>query len=325
MTIRHGSKVATDSPTNLPLTMTKNGAIGHLSRQGCLRFTRYAIFAIIVGIITLTVGSLYLQVVYLTTPVRNRDIGTPAGLPYEDVTLTTADGLEISGWYIPDTRPEAIVLVHGIHANRAYLLPQATILSDAGYHLMLIDLRGHGHSEGALLTYGDNEALDVEAAVDYLLALPAVEQVGVLGHSLGAAAVVRAAATDERMKAIVIQSSYSSLSQAVEDSFENFSILPRWPFAPLIIALAEFRTGLKVGQISSSRDLALMQPRPVFIIHSTGDNVFPLHHAQQMYQAANEPKDIWLVEGLPHINPITGNETAYQEKMLHFFATAFSQ
>lgn len=279
----------------------------------------------VMGVVLLVVSAFYIQIVYLTTPVRNRNVGTPAEFSYEDVTIKTSDGLNISGWYIAGTRPDAIVLVHGIHANRAYLLPQANILSKAGYHLMLIDLRGHGNSEGEIMTYGYNEALDVQAAVDYLLELPEVEQVAVLGHSLGAAAVARAAANDERVKAIVIQSSYSSLGQAVEDSFENFSIFPRWPFAPLIITLAEFRTGLQIGQINSSRDLSAMQSRPVFIIHSADDNLFPLHHAQQMYEAANEPKMIWIVDGLPHINPITGNEIEYEKKTLEFFDIAFGR
>jgi fermentation-respiration switch protein FrsA (DUF1100 family) len=246
-------------------------------------------------------------------------------LPYQDATLTTADGVAISGWYIPGSRPEGIVLVHGIHANRAYLIPQALILADAGYHLLLIDLRGHGKSDGALLTYGYNEALDVEAAVDYLLARPEVDQVAVLGHSLGAAAAVRAVATDERIKGLVIQSSYSSLSQAVEDSFENYSLFPRRPFAPLIIRLAEYRTGVKLGQIDSAHDLAAMSPRPVLIIHSADDNLFPLHHAQQLYEAAQEPKVLWVVYGLPHINPITGNEMEYEARIIDFFESVFSR
>lgn len=281
------------------------------------------IFGVASGLFLLTIAGLYIQVAYVTTPIRNLEIGIPGELPYEDVTLTTTDNLNISGWYIPGTRPDAVILVHGIHANRAYLLPQATILSEAGYHLFLIDLRGHGHSEGELMTYGYSEALDVNAAVDYLLDVPGVNQVGALGHSLGGAAVVRAAASDERIKAVVIQSSYSSLPKAVEDSFENFSIFPRWPFAPLIIGLAEFRTGLQIGQISSSVDLATMPSRSVFIIHSDSDNLFPVSHAQEMYNATSGTKDLWIVKGLPHINPISGNEVAYKERILTFFDEAF--
>jgi len=270
-------------------------------------------------------GALYLQVVFLTTPFRNSDIGRPGQLAYQDVTLTSADGVPISGWYIPGRRTAGIVLVHGIHANRAYLLPQAEILAEAGYHLLLIDLRGHGLSGDGFVTFGYNEALDVQAGMDYLLAQPEIGQVALLGHSLGAAAVVRATADDERVQGLIVQSSYSSLRQMAADSFEKYAVLPKWPFAPLIIKLAELRTGLKMGQISSKRDLATMKPRPVLIIHSAADDLIPVHQAQQMYQAAQEPKEILIVPGLPHINPITDNEVLYRARMLAFFEMVFER
>ena len=67
-----------------------------------------------------------------------------------------------------------------------------------------------------------------------------------------------------------------------------------------------------------------MAPRPLLIVHSADDNVFPVHHAKQMYQAAQEPKAIWIVDGVPHVNPISGHETEYETKILAFFETAFA-
>jgi fermentation-respiration switch protein FrsA (DUF1100 family) len=298
----------------------------HVSGRSCLKSIIYLLVSITLLILLVTFGVIYLQVILLTTPGRNTNIGTLTNIPYQDITLTTADGLKLSGWYVPGTQPNAIVIVHGIHANRAYLIPQAEILARAGYHLLLFDLRGHGLSEGNQVTFGYREALDVEAAVDYLSTLPEVKQVGALGHSLGAAAVVRAAADDSRLQALVIQSSYSSLAEVIEDSFNKFALLPRWPFASLVIALAEYRTGLSAEQINSARDLAAMSPCPVFIIHSADDNLFPLRYAQEMYEAAQEPKELWIIDRVGgHINPISGHEAEYQERILKFFESAFAQ
>jgi dipeptidyl aminopeptidase/acylaminoacyl peptidase len=293
--------------------------------RSCLKYVVFILISTILIVLLLTLGVIYLQVIQLTTPGRNRDISTLPDIPYQDVTLTTADGLKLSAWYVPGTKPDAIVIVHGIHANRAYLIPQAVILAQAGYHLLLLDLRGHGLSEGTMVSYGGREALDVEAAVDYLAALPDIKYIGALGHSLGAAAVVRAAADDSRLQALVIQSSYSSLAEVVEDSFNKFAVLPKWPFAPLIIALAEFRTGVNGKQIDSTHDLATMTPRPVFIIHSTDDDLFPPRYAQEMYDAAREPKGLWIIERTGgHVNPITGHEAEYKERILKFFKEAFT-
>jgi dipeptidyl aminopeptidase/acylaminoacyl peptidase len=239
--------------------------------------------------------------------------------------LTTADGLELAAWYIPGSQPNAIIVVHGINANRAALLPEARVLAGAGYHLLIIDLRGHGHSQGTEVTYGYREALDIQAAIDYLLALPGVEQVGALGNSYGGAAVVRAAAVDKRLEAIVIQSSYSSLPEAVEDAFDDMAVLPKWPFAPLIIALVEKRVGLEISQVDSARDLATIHPRPVLIVHGAEDDLFPVRHAHKMYNAARRPKDLWIVEDLGHASPVKLYEAAYKERVLTFFANAFAK
>ena len=122
--------------------------VGQMSQEKTSRtfakgYLKPIIYIILLGVITLPLLILcviYAQVIVLTTPGRNRNIGTIPDIGYEDVTLTTADGVTISGWYVAGTQPNAIVIVHGIHANRAYLIPQAIILAEAGYHLLLIDL-----------------------------------------------------------------------------------------------------------------------------------------------------------------------------------------
>lgn len=289
---------------------------------------RLALFTVAVILVLGGAALAYLlkrQVEVLVIPVRKPPPFTPAvaNLPYRDITLTTADGLKIAGWYIPGSRPEAIIVVHGINANRAAMLPTASLLAGAGYPLLLIDLRGHGQSEGKLVTYGYREALDVQAAADFLDALPEVERIGVVGSSLGGAAVARAAAADPRLEAVVIQISYSSLTDAVEDAFEELTIFPKWPFAPLVVALAERRTGVEIGQVDSARDLATIAPRPLLIIHTTDDHLFPLRHAQKMYAVAGEPKELWIIENFGHGDPALAREAEYRARVVGFFERAF--
>lgn len=291
-----------------------------------LRLTIFTAIVSILGALFLLVAFIRLQVNAFVTPHRDPHVGTPELIirPYEEITLTTADGLKIAGWYVPGSLPHAIILVHGIDANRRAVMPQAAILAEAGYHLVLIDLRAHGQSEGNQATYGYREALDVLAAVDYLDELPEIEKIGALGTSFGGAAVARAAALDPRLQAVVIESSYSSLTNAVEDAFEERSIFPKWPFAPLLIELVERRVGLEVSQVDSARDLATIHPRAVLILHGTEDHLFPPRHAQEMYESSQEPKELWLIEGLGHASPVDGREAEYRERVATFFENSFS-
>lgn len=267
---------------------------------------------------------IHLQLNILTTPHRNLDIGEPLALYSEDITLTTADNWRISGWYIPGDRPQAILLAHGLNTNRGVMRPQAEMLHEAGYALLLLDLRGHGYSQAARLTYGYNEALDVVAGIEYLLARPEIEQVGLLGASMGGAAVVRAAALDGRAGAVVVETSYSSLTAAAEDAFEELTIFPRRPFAPLVIGLAERQTGVRLGEVDSVRDLAALSC-PVLIIHAADDQLFPPAHAHRMYEAAGSSAELWIIEDTDHANPALARPVQYRQRVIDFFEAAFAE
>ncbi len=264
---------------------------------------------------------LYFLVQGLVTPMRSPVTTSPAsyGLAYQPVTLTTADGLHLRGWYIPGSRPEAIILVHGIHANRSQMMPQALPLAEAGYHLLLFDLRGHGHSDASDLTYGYREALDVQAAVDYLLATPGVEQVGAFGSSLGGAVVARAAAIEPRLSAVVIENSFSSLPRTIENHFNSTLWL-----GLLLTTLAEYRIGLKAEQVNPARDLAAFR-QPVLIIHGDSQPLYPVEYAYSLYEAAGGPKELWLVKGLGHVSPAVEREAEFKTRLLSFFERAFAQ
>lgn len=264
---------------------------------------------------------LYFLVQGLVTPVRNPVTISPAqyGLAYQEITLTTADGLHLRGWYIPGSRSEAIILVHGIHANRGQMLPQALPLAEAGYHLLLFDLRGHGQSDASQLTYGYQEAADVQAAIDYLLAVPGVERVGAFGSSLGGAVVARAAAIDPRLNAVVIENSFSSLPRAIENHFSSSVSL-----GLLLTTLAEVRLGLDAEQVNPARDLAAFH-KPVLIIHGDNQPLYPVEYAYSLYEAAGGPKELWIVKGLGHVSPVVDHEAEFKRRVVSFFEGAFAQ
>ncbi len=295
------------------------------SRTYWLRLSLFAVVIIIIAALFTLTSLIQRQIEAYVIPHRNRDIGTPLEITdtYDDVILTTSDDVTISGWYIPGRKPQAIVLVHGLNVNRRVMLPEASVLAQAGFPLLLIDLRGHGLSGAAYNSYGYHEAFDIQAGVDYLLTKPEIEKVGVLGISLGGSAVVRAAAIDPRIEAVVVESSFSSLPAAVDDAFDDISFFPKWPFAPLLVDLAERRVGVNISQVDSARDLAAMAPRPVMIIHGNSDGMFPLHHAETMYQAAQEPKSLWVIDNMTHANPVIDRKAEFADRVVSFFEMAF--
>lgn len=145
------------------------------------------------------------------------------GLEFEAVEFPATDGLTVRGWFIPREDPEpgpAVVFLHGWLWNRlgnkggqvpvadkdVDFLPATRALHDAGYHVLLIDLRNHGESDGdPPITYGPYESRDYAGAVRYLRSRPDVDadRVGALGCSMGANTALYGTPDCQPVKAIL--------------------------------------------------------------------------------------------------------------------------
>ena len=262
----------------------------------------------------------------LVGPRRSLIASTPAesGLSFEPITFTSPDGLRLAGWYIPSHNGATIILCHGLGANRVGMLPQAALLAEHGYGSFLFDFRAHGESEGEMVTYGYAETDDVLAAVDYLLSRPDVDpqRIGTLGGSLGAATAIRAAARSTHLKAVVAESAFTSLEDEVASSFTAFSGLPAFPFAPLTVAFAQRQTGLRISEVRPIDDIPSIAPRPVFIIHGTDDDLIPAEQGLRLYEAAGDPKELWMVDMMGHGSALGIFPDEYERRVIGFFDKA---
>ena len=129
-------------------------------------------------------------------PVKAADLGRP----YEKVTLTTRDGLELGAWYVPSQNHAAIVTF-----PRQWTIAQARMLAKHGYGVLLVDPRGYGDSQGDPNAYGWGSTQDIDAAVAWLRRRPDVQRrrVGGLGLSMGGEQMLEAAASNRGLKAVV--------------------------------------------------------------------------------------------------------------------------
>src|SRR5262249_36241551 len=139
-----------------------------------LRLTTFGLSMLLIAFIGLAVYISKQQAHgVITNPYGLRAVpqSSPAayGMDYENITLTTVDGLKIAAWYIASQNSASVIMVHGYKGDRDEMLNEAAMLHKHGYGSILIDLRGHGNSEGEQLTFGFYEVRDLDAAYHYLL------------------------------------------------------------------------------------------------------------------------------------------------------------
>ncbi|MCP4542368.1 MAG: alpha/beta fold hydrolase [Chloroflexi bacterium] len=249
---------------------------------------------------------------------------TPADVGIEqwrDVRFESKDGLTLSGWYVETQNSATIILVHGIGGNRAQLLDDAALLVANDYGVLLFDLRNSGHSEGDLTTLGYLEALDVGGALDFLSAQPecSAEHVGLLGHSMGGATAILAAARYPQIKAVIAQSTFTSVEDNIGDSLKALTGLPPFPFAPLVAWFGEREADIDMGQISPLDAIGAISPRAVMIVHGELDEVISAQNAPRLYAAAGEPKDLYVIPGAGHGGLPQTQPEEYERHIVGFF------
>lgn len=205
--------------------------------------------------------------------------GSPAnvGLPHEDVTVTTADGVRIHGWYLPGRRAATVLYCHGNAGNVSHRLDKLSGLHHRlGLSVLIFDYRGYGRSAGSpdeAGTYADARAMRG------WLRARAARPVLYLGESLGAA-VATALAAEDPPAALVLEAPFASV-RAMADA-----VLPG--------AGRLFRT--RYDTLATIRRVRT----PVLVLHGDADEVVPWRQGRAVFDAAPGPKALATLPGARH-------------------------
>jgi uncharacterized protein len=225
----------------------------------------------------------------------------PEALRAKAVSFPSASGSTIHGWYsVGEHGKGGVLLLHGVRANRMSMVSRALFLNRLGYSVLLVDLQAHGESPGRHITFGDLESMDATAAVEFLRKRAPGERIGAIGVSLGAASLVLAekpAAID----AVILESLYPTIEEAVED---RLTLRLGWlgrVAAPLLVTQMELQLGVKAKRLQPIAHVAELRA-PLLLIHGTLDRHTRLDEARRLFSAAAEPKTWWQVEGAGHVD-----------------------
>jgi uncharacterized protein len=264
----------------------------------------------------------------VTNPIETRRLPTRTpidfGMVYDDVDVTTPDGVRLVGWYIPTSNGGVVLAQHGYKSQRGEMLNEAAMLHRHGYGVLITSFRAHDMSDGSLITFGRGEILDLEAWLGFARRQPGVDprRVGIIGNSLGGTLAIELAARDPAIRAVVANSAFSSLRDTLETSVRFFTGLPPFPFAPLISFWAEREAGIRVDDVDATKWIGRIGPRPVLLMQGGADVVISTTSGQRLYDAAREPRELWFDPKVGHAGFDTAQPEEYERRVVRFFDAA---
>lgn len=233
----------------------------------------------------------------------------PTDLGATPIAFPSKSGATLRGWFIPGVPGRgAVVLVHGIHADRRVMLPRARFLHRAGYTVLLFDLQAHGESTGDRITFGAKEARDVDAAIDVVHTKAPDEHVGLIAVSLGGAAALYASPLT--VDALIIESVYPSIVQATRDRVGPV-------LTPLLLWQLKPRLGLSASDLRPIDHIKDVRS-PILVMSGADDRHTTAEESQAMFAAAPEPKQFWLVPGAAHEDLYAAAGPEYEQRVLTF-------
>ncbi len=245
-----------------------------------------------------------------------------AGLPQENIKVTTNDGLKLDCWFVkqPGTARGTIIYLHGVGDCKIGGVPYAKLFFEKGFNVFLYDSRRHGLSEGAYCTYGFYEKLDLSTVIDYLRCRPdtVIGKIGVFGTSMGAAVALQAAAIDSRIDAIVAEASFTNLRTIMVDYQKRIIKLP-WHFLRNVaMTRSQKIANFKAREVSPLEAVQHVH-KPILFIHGTDDSRIKTDYSKALYERANEPKELLLVPEGDHTDLLNVGGSEYEQRIVAFF------
>ena len=226
-------------------------------------------------------------------------------------TLVTDDGVPIDAIHLPGPKDLAIIVAHGF--TLSWQRPSVWRIANR-FHLtagvISFDFRGHGRS-GGLSTLGDREIYDLDVAVAWARQL-GYQRIATVGFSMGASVVLRHAGLIGGVDAAVSVSGPGRWYYRGTERMRRVHLAVEHRLGRLVtrrvLKTRVSPAGWKPVPVPPAEAAASISPTPLLIVHGDQDPYFPPEHARQLYTAAREPKELWLLPGMGHAEAATSQE-----------------
>lgn len=239
---------------------------------------------------------------------------------WEPVRVNGQDGTILRGTYIENRRNshQTVILLHGLYQNRSMCMPYMEMYRRLGYNILLVDLRGHGESEGAHTQWGLQEVDDLEMWLQWLHNRDEQMQIGLHGISLGAAMSLLFAGSEygNQLSFVVADSSYGNIvdlgrEKLWQASGDKRMILGYDVLDPFFQAAMFYHTHKTLSSIEPAQAVKRIKV-PVLFLHGSDDALVPVKTVKSLYDNCQSPdKELYIFPDSPHAVGLETNRDEY--------------
>lgn len=295
--------------------------------SGTLRATPVVLAAFVVGLVILRVVTP--AVMAANVPPVAEGVVSPAeaGLDARPVTFESADGVGLSGWYVPSVDGAAVVLRHGAgRSTSASVIDHAAVLAEHGYGVLITDARGHGASGGRAMDFGWYGELDIVGAVAFLVQQRDVDpgRIAVVGMSMGGEEAIGAIGIDPRIAAVVAEGATARTSTDktwMPDVYGWRGSVQHWIDAAQFGLTDLLTDAPRPSSLAASA--AASAPRPILLI-AASEVADEADAAEHIAATADGNVDVWVVEGAGHTDGIEVAPAEWERRVIGFLDDALA-
>lgn len=226
---------------------------------------------------------------------------------YQDVWIPLGRGqAQLHSWWLPAHGQDTgltLLYLHGNSGNLSTNLGLASTFQSLGLSVLMVDYRGYGLSTGPFPSE-TRMYQDAIAGWHYLTETQGIppESIVIFGHSIGGAIAIDLALQTPQAAGLIVEGSFTSMKD--------------------MAAIAGYGRWLPLDWLLTQRFDSLQKvpslELPVLFIHGLADQSVPADMSRRLYQAAPQPKSLWLVPGADHNNVYEVANPEYGSRILQF-------
>ena len=245
-----------------------------------------------------------------------------ADYPHEDMYIKSEDGLKLHATYFPcENSKKAVICFHGYTSEGLNdYSTLALFYKKNGYHLLIVDERAHGKSEGSYIGFGCLDRHDAKLWIQEM-----IEKLGedckilLHGDSMGGSTVLMTTGLPlpPQVKAAVSDCAFTSAWEVFSAVLKNMYHLPPFPILHIANSMVKKKAGYELNECDARNEVA-KATIPILFIHGDADSFVPCSMVNELYDACRTEKKLVIIEGAGHVESCYRDAEMYEGNIASF-------